>query len=191
MRHTSNQYKISVKETQGICLKKQTPRNPRALRCKPVVRLPRVLADAFLNNSKLWVWGGFLKSHDFLVFIITVHTSCSFTIYFPQVTVNKSYSCEGLGLREVPEELPVTTEILDFSFNMLPSLQNSTFSELKSLLYLDLTRYGRSILTSAHQSSDKTCPYQSQRLLDRTTAASPCLHRECTSSTCRQQAKCK
>ncbi|KFP73130.1 CD180 antigen, partial [Apaloderma vittatum] len=57
-----------------------------------------------------------------------------------QITVNKSYSCEGLALREIPEKLPVTTEILDFSFNMLPSLQNSTFSELKSLLYLDLTR---------------------------------------------------
>ncbi|NWX48564.1 CD180 protein, partial [Steatornis caripensis] len=57
-----------------------------------------------------------------------------------QITVNKSYSCEGLGLREIPEKLPVTTEILDFSFNVLPSLQNSTFSELKSLLYLDLTR---------------------------------------------------
>ncbi|NWH55998.1 CD180 protein, partial [Geococcyx californianus] len=57
-----------------------------------------------------------------------------------QVTVNESYSCEGLGLREIPEKLPVTTEILDFSFNMLPTLQNSTFSKLKSLLYLDLTR---------------------------------------------------
>ncbi|NXT52434.1 CD180 protein, partial [Pluvianellus socialis] len=57
-----------------------------------------------------------------------------------QITVNKSYSCEGLGLREIPDKLPVTTESLDFSFNVLPSLQNSTFSELKSLLYLDLTR---------------------------------------------------
>ncbi|NXU95179.1 CD180 protein, partial [Xiphorhynchus elegans] len=57
-----------------------------------------------------------------------------------QITENKSYSCEGLGLREIPEKLPATTEILDFSFNMLPSLQNSTFSELKSLIYLDLTR---------------------------------------------------
>ncbi|NXJ01041.1 CD180 protein, partial [Psophia crepitans] len=57
-----------------------------------------------------------------------------------EIAVNKSYSCEGLGLREIPEKLPVTTENLDFSFNVLPSLQNSTFSELKSLLYLDLTR---------------------------------------------------
>ncbi|NWH77831.1 CD180 protein, partial [Piaya cayana] len=57
-----------------------------------------------------------------------------------QIIVNESYSCDGLGLREIPEKLPVTTEILDFSFNMLPALQNSTFSRLKSLLYLDLTR---------------------------------------------------
>ncbi|NXE44615.1 CD180 protein, partial [Casuarius casuarius] len=57
-----------------------------------------------------------------------------------QITVNKSYSCEGLGLTEIPEKLPVTTEILDFSFNLLPSLWNSTFSKLKSLLSLDLTR---------------------------------------------------
>ncbi|NWS70682.1 CD180 protein, partial [Crotophaga sulcirostris] len=57
-----------------------------------------------------------------------------------QIAVNESYSCEGLGLREIPEKLPVTTEILDFSFNVLPALQNSTFSKLKSLLYLDLTR---------------------------------------------------
>ncbi|NXY41941.1 CD180 protein, partial [Ceuthmochares aereus] len=57
-----------------------------------------------------------------------------------QIIVNKSYSCDGLGLREIPEKLPVTTQILDFSFNVLPALQNSTFSRLKSLLYLDLTR---------------------------------------------------
>ncbi|NWW96683.1 CD180 protein, partial [Rhynochetos jubatus] len=57
-----------------------------------------------------------------------------------QITVNKSYSCEGLGLKEIPETLPTTTEILDFSFNVLPSLLNSTFSDLKALLYLDLTR---------------------------------------------------
>ncbi|NXD06998.1 CD180 protein, partial [Nothocercus nigrocapillus] len=57
-----------------------------------------------------------------------------------QITVNKSYSCEGLGLTEIPEQLPVTTEILDFSFNLLPTLQNSTFSKLNSLLSLDLTR---------------------------------------------------
>ncbi|XP_067424868.1 CD180 antigen [Emydura macquarii macquarii] len=57
-----------------------------------------------------------------------------------EVTANKSYSCEDLGLREIPERLPATTEILDFSFNLLFSLHSSTFSKLKNLVYLDLTR---------------------------------------------------
>ncbi|XP_009575175.1 PREDICTED: CD180 antigen [Fulmarus glacialis] len=80
----------------------------------------------------------------FLIFTTLACVSCEASsaaeTMCAEITVNKSYSCEGLGLREIPEELPVTTEILDFSFNVLPSLQNSTFSELKSLLYLDLTR---------------------------------------------------
>ncbi|PKK23431.1 CD180 molecule [Columba livia] len=40
-----------------------------------------------------------------------------------EITVNKSYICEGLGLREIPDELPATTEILDFSFSVIPSLR--------------------------------------------------------------------
>ncbi|KAG8131038.1 hypothetical protein E2320_017975, partial [Naja naja] len=51
-----------------------------------------------------------------------------------------SYNCEGLGLRELPEQLPFTTEVLDFSFNFLHLLQQSTFSRLKALVHLDLTR---------------------------------------------------
>ncbi|NXK29312.1 CD180 protein, partial [Arenaria interpres] len=80
----------------------------------------------------------------FLIFTMLACVSCNASIVADmmctEITVNKSYSCEGLGLREIPEELPVTTEILDFSFNVLPSLRNSTFTELKSLLYVDLTR---------------------------------------------------
>ncbi|XP_014820332.1 PREDICTED: CD180 antigen [Calidris pugnax] len=80
----------------------------------------------------------------FLIFTMLACVSCKASIVADvmctEITVNKSYSCEGLGLREIPEELPVSTEILDFSFNVLPSLRNSTFSELKSLLYVDLTR---------------------------------------------------
>ncbi|NXT84400.1 CD180 protein, partial [Zapornia atra] len=71
---------------------------------------------------------------------VTCKASSATDTMCTEIAVNKSYSCEGLGLREIPEKLPVTTEVLDFSFNVLPSLQNSTFSELKSLLYLDLTR---------------------------------------------------
>lgn len=131
------------------------------------------------------VWGEFSKCRVFL-FIFTVRNSFSFTVYFPQITENKSYSWEGLGLRFL--WLPVTIEILDFSFNVLPSLQNSTFSDLNSLLYLDLTRYGRSILTSAHHihRGETPCPCQRQRLLGHTTAASSWLHRETTTSTFRQ-----
>ncbi|XP_009270818.1 PREDICTED: CD180 antigen [Aptenodytes forsteri] len=80
----------------------------------------------------------------FLIFTTLACVSCEASsateTVCAEITVNKSYSCEGLGLREIPKKLPITTEILDFSFNVLPSLQNSTFSELKSLLYLDLTR---------------------------------------------------
>nr|XP_033785855.1 CD180 antigen [Geotrypetes seraphini] len=57
-----------------------------------------------------------------------------------EVIVNKTYSCEGLGLKEVPESLPFTTENLDFSFNALSALYSFTFSSLKELVYLDLTR---------------------------------------------------
>ncbi|XP_009677478.2 CD180 antigen-like isoform X1 [Struthio camelus] len=71
---------------------------------------------------------------------ISHETSSAVDTMCTEITVNKSYSCEGLGLTEIPEKLPVTTEILDFSFNLLPSLQNSTFSKLKDLLSLDLTR---------------------------------------------------
>ncbi|XP_005152141.3 CD180 antigen [Melopsittacus undulatus] len=78
-----------------------------------------------------------------LIFTVLTGLSCeapSAAEMCVEVAVNKSYNCEGLGLTKIPEELPVTTEILDFSFNVLPSLENSTFSELKSLLLLDLTR---------------------------------------------------
>ncbi|XP_074138473.1 CD180 antigen [Sminthopsis crassicaudata] len=57
-----------------------------------------------------------------------------------EVTVNLTYNCESLGLEEIPESLPATTKFLEFSFNFLPDLQNSTFSRLRDLVYLDLTR---------------------------------------------------
>ncbi|XP_072462573.1 CD180 antigen [Notamacropus eugenii] len=57
-----------------------------------------------------------------------------------EVTVNLTYNCENLGLEEIPESIPATTKFLEFSFNFLPDLQNSTFSRLRDLVYLDLTR---------------------------------------------------
>ncbi|XP_008160285.2 CD180 antigen [Eptesicus fuscus] len=53
---------------------------------------------------------------------------------------NKTYNCENLGLREIPDTLPNTTEFLEFSFNFLPAIQNTTFFRLTNLIFLDLTR---------------------------------------------------
>ncbi|KAM4708306.1 CD180 antigen [Discoglossus pictus] len=57
-----------------------------------------------------------------------------------EVIANQSYNCEDLGLQEIPDCVPTTTEILDFSFNSLFALYNTTFSDLIKLKYLDLTR---------------------------------------------------
>ncbi|XP_071993530.1 CD180 antigen [Engystomops pustulosus] len=57
-----------------------------------------------------------------------------------EIIVNKTYNCEGLGLQEVPDLLPNSTETLDFSFNSLYALYNSVFSRLENLEYLDLSR---------------------------------------------------
>lgn len=53
---------------------------------------------------------------------------------------NKTYNCENLGLAEVPDTLPNTTEFLEFGFNFLPTVENTTFSRLIDLIFLDLTR---------------------------------------------------
>ncbi|XP_015280570.1 PREDICTED: CD180 antigen [Gekko japonicus] len=73
-----------------------------------------------------------------------------------EITANRSYSCEDLGLRQIPEYLPSTTEVLDFSFNFLYTLQPSTFSMLEELVSLDLTRcqinwiYGGAFQSNSH-----------------------------------------
>ncbi|XP_063769169.1 CD180 antigen [Pseudophryne corroboree] len=56
------------------------------------------------------------------------------------IIVNKSYSCEGLGLQEIPDSLPTSIESLDFSFNILFALYQWTFGHLEKLEYLDLSR---------------------------------------------------
>ncbi|KAG8516179.1 CD180 antigen, partial [Galemys pyrenaicus] len=53
---------------------------------------------------------------------------------------NMTYNCENLGLREIPDNLPNTTEFLEFGFNFLPTIQNATFIRLINLVFLDLTR---------------------------------------------------
>ncbi|KAG9488175.1 hypothetical protein GDO78_007787 [Eleutherodactylus coqui] len=73
---------------------------------------------------------------------VSVGTSTALTKDTGQVIVNKSYSCEGLGLQEIPNSLPNTTETLDFSFNSLFALYYFVFSHLENLEYLDLSRCG-------------------------------------------------
>lgn len=53
---------------------------------------------------------------------------------------NKRYNCENLGLREIPDTLPNATQFLEFGFNFLPAIQNTTFSRLINLIFLDLSR---------------------------------------------------
>lgn len=50
------------------------------------------------------------------------------------------YDCSALNLEGVPDAVPNTTQKLDFSFNYLPSLYQSTFSSLSELVILDVTR---------------------------------------------------
>ncbi|XP_040833561.1 CD180 antigen [Ochotona curzoniae] len=54
--------------------------------------------------------------------------------------VNKTYNCDNLGLSRIPDTLSNKTEILEFSFNFLPAIQNTTFNRLPNLTFLDITR---------------------------------------------------
>ncbi|XP_017319888.2 toll-like receptor 4 [Ictalurus punctatus] len=57
-----------------------------------------------------------------------------------KVMNNRHYSCEGRNLTYIPTSIPSTVETLDFSFNLLPSLQKHLFPPLYDLQFLDLTR---------------------------------------------------
>lgn len=55
---------------------------------------------------------------------------------------NRTYNCENLGLREIPDTLPNTTEVLEFSFNFLPTIQKYNLQQAHiNLIFLDLTRF--------------------------------------------------
>uniref|UniRef100_A0A8C8YLT8 CD180 antigen n=1 Tax=Prolemur simus TaxID=1328070 RepID=A0A8C8YLT8_PROSS len=83
---------------------------------------------------------------DVSCFLLALLCSASFKVItsLDQMCIekeaNKTYNCENLGLREIPDTLPNTTEILEFSFNFLPTIQIRTFSRLLNLTFLDLTR---------------------------------------------------
>ncbi|XP_053088205.1 toll-like receptor 4 [Pangasianodon hypophthalmus] len=57
-----------------------------------------------------------------------------------KVLNNRHYSCEGRNLTYIPSSIPSSVETLDFSFNLLPSLQKHLFPPLNDLQVLDLTR---------------------------------------------------
>ncbi|XP_006762463.1 PREDICTED: CD180 antigen [Myotis davidii] len=79
-----------------------------------------------------------------LLVAVLLSASCKATTSSDQTCTekeaNKIYNCENLGLREIPDTLPNTTEFLEFSFNFLPAIQNTTFCRLTNLIFLDLTR---------------------------------------------------
>lgn len=111
-----------------------------------------------------------------------MHNSFSFNVYFPQITKNKSYSWQGLGLREVP----VTTCHKNPQFQLqcapFPPELNLIWSEFSSLLGLN-----KVWKEHPHFCSSEVPWWTPAPVWDRdTTAASSCLHRETTASTFRQ-----
>ncbi|XP_007947378.2 CD180 antigen [Orycteropus afer afer] len=81
---------------------------------------------------------------SFLLLVVLLSVGCTVITSLDQMCTekesNKAYNCDYLGLREIPDTLPNTTEVLEFSFNFLPTIQNTTFSRLINLIFLDLTR---------------------------------------------------
>ncbi|XP_005392657.1 PREDICTED: CD180 antigen [Chinchilla lanigera] len=75
---------------------------------------------------------------------LLLSASCEVVTSTEQMCIEKEaktiYNCENLGLSEIPDTLPNTTEFLEFSFNFLPTVQDTTFSQLLNLTFLDLTR---------------------------------------------------
>ncbi|KAL6487324.1 hypothetical protein MHYP_G00039500 [Metynnis hypsauchen] len=57
-----------------------------------------------------------------------------------QIRKNGHYSCGGRNLTYIPTSIPSSVEMLDFSFNFLPTLRRTVFPQLYNLKLLDLTR---------------------------------------------------
>ncbi|XP_004703751.4 CD180 antigen [Echinops telfairi] len=91
-----------------------------------------------------WTGPTMAPSAACLLWAALFSAGCQFIISLDQMCtekeVNKTYNCAYLGLREIPDTLPNTTEVLDFSFNFLPAIQNTTFCRLLQLMHLDLSR---------------------------------------------------
>lgn len=57
-----------------------------------------------------------------------------------QVVPNISYQCMELNLYKIPDNIPISTEMLDLSFNYLRHLGSHNFSRFPELQVLDLSR---------------------------------------------------
>uniref|UniRef100_A0A8C7P8N2 Uncharacterized protein n=1 Tax=Oncorhynchus mykiss TaxID=8022 RepID=A0A8C7P8N2_ONCMY len=66
--------------------------------------------------------------------------SCMFCYLSKSSNEKKGYDISGQGLPGIPDELPSSTKTLDFSFNYLPAINNTTFVRLKELVSMNLTR---------------------------------------------------
>ncbi|XP_017581042.2 toll-like receptor 4 [Pygocentrus nattereri] len=57
-----------------------------------------------------------------------------------QIRKDGHYTCGGRNLTCIPTSIPSSVEMLDFSFNFLPTLRRTVFPQLYNLKCLDLTR---------------------------------------------------
>ncbi|KAL7877660.1 hypothetical protein SRHO_G00043030 [Serrasalmus rhombeus] len=82
-----------------------------------------------------------------------------------QIRKNGHYSCGGRNLTYIPTSIPSSVEMLDFSFNFLPTLRRTVFPQLYNLKCLDLTRfqfylrYGCVLLRGYRASRQQECSY--------------------------------
>uniref|UniRef100_A0A3B4EHT7 Toll-like receptor 4 n=1 Tax=Pygocentrus nattereri TaxID=42514 RepID=A0A3B4EHT7_PYGNA len=56
------------------------------------------------------------------------------------IQLDGHYTCGGRNLTCIPPSIPSSVEMLDFSFNFLPTLRRTVFPQLYNLKLLDLTR---------------------------------------------------
>ncbi|XP_060781748.1 toll-like receptor 4 [Neoarius graeffei] len=84
--------------------------------------------------SVFCIYGGILPLMFFILIQNGNGEECT------KVINNQHYSCEGRNLTYIPTSIPSSVEMLDFSFNWLPSLQKDLFPPLYDLQVLDLTR---------------------------------------------------
>ncbi|XP_060780680.1 toll-like receptor 4 [Neoarius graeffei] len=80
------------------------------------------------------IYGGILPLMVFILMQNVNGEECT------KVINDRHYSCEGRNLTYIPTSIPSSVEMLDFSFNWLPSLQKDLFPPLYDLQVLDLTR---------------------------------------------------